>query len=218
MSFFRQVRDRVDIVEAAERYGLSVNRANKALCPFHDDSKPSLSFKGNRFTCFSCGRSGDVIDLIGHILNTTPIDTVKELNSAYHIGIEMGKPIAFETIAKMRHLQERKRVWQKEEQKIVGLYAAYIRLLREWKNTLAPRTPNEPMNPQFIQALISLEHMEYLFDSIFVEGNLEARMKFCREHTKEIAMMTEKLAAEQYGEINLWHPQYGVFKEVYQVA
>ena len=56
------------IEEVAEKLGIRVVR-HKALCPFHDDRHPSLRFKGNRFKCFSCGESGDVIDLVQRYLN-----------------------------------------------------------------------------------------------------------------------------------------------------
>ena len=51
------------IEKVAKDLGIGVG-CHKALCPFHDDRHPSLRFKGNRFKCFSCGESGDVIDLV----------------------------------------------------------------------------------------------------------------------------------------------------------
>ena len=58
------------IEEVAEKLGIRVVR-HKALCPFHDDRHPSLHFdvKRNRFKCFSCGASGDVISLVQRYLN-----------------------------------------------------------------------------------------------------------------------------------------------------
>lgn len=49
----------------AERLGLEVSARHTALCPFHNDHHPSLSFnvRKNSFRCFSCGAHGDVIDL-----------------------------------------------------------------------------------------------------------------------------------------------------------
>ena len=51
------------IEDVAKELGIGVGR-HKALCPFHEDRHPSLRFKGNRFKCFACGVSGDVIDLV----------------------------------------------------------------------------------------------------------------------------------------------------------
>lgn len=55
----------------AERLGLTVSH-HKALCPFHDDSHPSLSFKTatNRYRCFVCGAHGGPIDLAMKLLPT----------------------------------------------------------------------------------------------------------------------------------------------------
>ncbi|MGM9777933.1 MAG: CHC2 zinc finger domain-containing protein, partial [Prevotella sp.] len=56
------------IEEVAEKLGIRVVR-HKALCPFHEDRHPSLHFKNNRFKCFACGASGDVIDFVMRYLN-----------------------------------------------------------------------------------------------------------------------------------------------------
>ncbi len=60
----QKLRD-LPIEGVAERLGLRVSR-HKCLCPFHDDSHPSLSFKVSRntFRCFVCGASGGTIDLV----------------------------------------------------------------------------------------------------------------------------------------------------------
>ena len=49
----------------AERLGMTV-RMHKALCPFHDDSHPSLSFsvRRNTYRCFVCDAHGGPIDLV----------------------------------------------------------------------------------------------------------------------------------------------------------
>ena len=49
----------------AERLGLRVER-HKCLCPFHEDSRPSLTFNTykNRYRCYVCDAHGGVIDLV----------------------------------------------------------------------------------------------------------------------------------------------------------
>ena len=56
------------IEKVADKMGIRVVR-HKALCPFHEDRHPSLHFKNNRFKCFACGASGDVIDLVMRYMN-----------------------------------------------------------------------------------------------------------------------------------------------------
>lgn len=61
---------KADLREYAQaKYGLVCNPSGMALCPFHDDKKPSLHFyktKGEswRFKCHGCGKGGSIIDFV----------------------------------------------------------------------------------------------------------------------------------------------------------
>ena len=45
----------VPVKEAAEYYGLEVNRDNMVCCPFHADRTPSMKLNEDYFYCFGCG-------------------------------------------------------------------------------------------------------------------------------------------------------------------
>ena len=64
----QKLRD-LPIEGVAERLGLKVTR-HKALCPFHEDKHPSLSFhaRRNTYKCFVCDAHGDTIGLAMHVL------------------------------------------------------------------------------------------------------------------------------------------------------
>ena len=53
------------IESVASALGLEVRR-HKAICPFHDDSHPSLTFSvsRNRYRCYVCNARGGTIDLV----------------------------------------------------------------------------------------------------------------------------------------------------------
>ena len=65
----QQLRD-LPIEGVAERLGLDV-RQHKALCPFHNDHHPSLSFnpRRNTYRCFVCDAHGGTIDLVMRYLH-----------------------------------------------------------------------------------------------------------------------------------------------------
>ena len=69
------------IEKVADKMGIRVVR-HKALCPFHEDRHPSLHFKNNRFKCFACGASGDVIDLVQRYLNVEFKEAVEWIGEA----------------------------------------------------------------------------------------------------------------------------------------
>lgn len=55
------------MIEQARQYpieSLIKVKRNMAVCLFHDDHKPSMGIKNNRFHCFGCGAKGDVIDFV----------------------------------------------------------------------------------------------------------------------------------------------------------
>lgn len=76
----QKLRD-LPIEEVAGRLGLRVTR-HKALCPFHADHHPSLSFdaRRNTFRCFVCDAHGGVIDLVMRCLNTDFKEAVRWLS------------------------------------------------------------------------------------------------------------------------------------------
>ena len=75
----QKLRD-LPIEGVAERLGLRVTR-HKSLCPFHDDSHPSLYFKvsKNTYRCFVCGASGGTIDLVMHHLRKSFLEACRWL-------------------------------------------------------------------------------------------------------------------------------------------
>ena len=88
----QKLRD-LPIEGVAERLGLRV-RMHKALCPFHDDRHPSLSFRvsKNTFRCFVCGASGGPIDLVMRFLNKPFLDATRWLADEHNIILEEWKP------------------------------------------------------------------------------------------------------------------------------
>ena len=91
--------DRIDIENlrsllcegVAQRLGLQVKQ-HKTRCPFHDDSYPSLSFRKNKFKCWSCGESGDTISLVMKVLNKNFLDACRWLADEHNVILTEYKP------------------------------------------------------------------------------------------------------------------------------
>ena len=74
MNLFESVKAAVTVRQAAEHYGLEVNRGNMVCCPFHNDRIPSMKLNEDYFYCFGCGAHGDVIDLVARLFNLNSYD------------------------------------------------------------------------------------------------------------------------------------------------
>ena len=86
----QKLRD-LPIEGVAERLGLRVER-HKCLCPFHDDHSPSLTFKGHKFKCWSCGESGDSINLVMKMLGKGFLDACRWLADEHNVILTEYKP------------------------------------------------------------------------------------------------------------------------------
>ena len=85
---FKSVKSLVTAREAAEHYGLTVNRHGMALCPFHDDHNPSMKLD-DRFHCFGCGEDGDVIDFTAKFFNLSLPEAAEKLVKDFGNGVEL---------------------------------------------------------------------------------------------------------------------------------
>ena len=101
MDLFTQIKMAVSVKEAAEYYGLGVNRGNMVCCPFHNDRTPSMKLNEDYFYCFGCGATGDVIDLAAKLFGLSSYDAAKKL--AYDFGIDPDKPLAAAALRKPQY-------------------------------------------------------------------------------------------------------------------
>jgi len=88
-SLIDQIRRSNDIVDVIGSY-LRVKRQGSAflaLCPFHNDSHPSLNISPQKqiYKCFACGKAGNVITFVQDYEKLSFIEAVKKL--AQRVGI-----------------------------------------------------------------------------------------------------------------------------------
>lgn len=88
----QKLRD-LPIEGVAQRLGLWVVR-HKALCPFHEDRHPSLSFclRKNTFRCFVCDAHGGTIDLAMRLLNRPFPEACQWLAGEHNVILTEWKP------------------------------------------------------------------------------------------------------------------------------
>ncbi len=84
MSLFTQVKSQITTRQAAESYGLKVSRNGMACCIFHNDRHPSMKID-ERYYCFSCHATGDVIDFTAQLFGLSPLDAAKKLAADFGI-------------------------------------------------------------------------------------------------------------------------------------
>ena len=175
MSIYQRIKQTVTTRQAAERYGLSVNRSGMAQCPFHEDHNPSMKVD-DRFYCFGCHASGDVIDFTARLFGISLKDAAEKLAADFSIN---PRPPAQSDIPK--HDAEST---QDLERLCICVLREYLRHLRIWQLRYCPEKPGDPIHPRFAEAMKALPTVNHLLDCLLGNDLLLARQTaevLCRE-------------------------------------
>ena len=185
---FETVKQSVTIREAAERYGIEVKRGGMACCPFHDDKNPSMKLNEEYFYCFGCGATGDVIDLTARLYNLSPKEAAEKLVQDFGLIYDSQAPPRRNYVRQKTEAQK----FQENRDHAFRVLADYFHLLRKWEAGYAPKTPEEPMHPRFLEAMQQKDYIGYLLDS-FLEDSPEEQKLWIAEHQSTIAILERRV-------------------------
>lgn len=157
MKIFATVKQSVTARQAAERYGLEVDVHGMALCPFHEDHHPSLKLD-ERFYCFGCHATGDVIDFTARLFGISLKDAAKIL--AENFGITPRPPT--EVHIPKRHAEP----CPDSEQLCICVLRDYLRLLRIWRVRYEPAVPGVPMDDRFVESCQMETTVNFFLDAL----------------------------------------------------
>ena len=190
MTLFELVKQTVQVRDAAEYYGLQVNRSGMCRCPFHDDRHPSMKLNERYFYCFGCGATGDVIDFVARLFGLSSFEVAQKL--AQDFGIDPDKPPTAITLSKPK--RPLLSAYRQEEGRCLRVLCDYLHLLERWKVQYAPKTPEDALDDQFVEACQMLDYVEYLAD-LLIAAELEQRVKIVEMLDKNglIAGLEERL-------------------------
>jgi DNA primase len=84
-----KLKEKVSITDYVSKH-VSLDKSGKGICPFHDDTNPSLAVHEKRgiFKCFSCGVGGDVIQFHKKLFNVSVKDSMEHLSKEYGVPID----------------------------------------------------------------------------------------------------------------------------------
>ena len=187
-SVFEVVKQSVTVREAAELYGIEVNRGGMACCPFHDDRHPSLKLNEDYFYCFGCGATGDVIDFTARLYNLTAKEAAEKLAQDFGLAYDSKAPIRRNYVRQKSDVQMRK----EKREHAWRVLADYYHLLRKWETDYSPKTPDEDPHPRFLEAVQKKDYMGYLLDT-FLDSSTEEQDQWIAEHTAEISAIERRV-------------------------
>lgn len=192
MSLIREVKERADIVKVAEYYGLKLNRAYKCVCPFHKEKTASFSISPQKqiYKCFGCGKGGDVISLVSELLNINALEAAKSINYTLGLGLDPNQKSNYFEINKYKNKQKTEEIFKQWENKTFQLLCDYLHLLWKWEEEKAPKNMEEDPDDLFVEAMHNKDYIDYLIETIFINGTNEDKIWFWK-HEKKVVRRIE---------------------------
>ena len=199
MRIFEIVKENVNLWEAAELYGIDVNRYSKALCPVHNDRHPSLYVADDHYYCFACGAHGDVIDFVSKLFQLSLYDAARKLAADFHLSPD--KPPSAAALHAKRIRTEAQQL-KANERLCFSVLSDYARVLRDWKVQYAPQSPAEAPDERFVEACHKLDEVEYYLD-ILTSGNSYERSEVIHQQMAngKLDRLRQRLEKIHEGEI-----------------
>ena len=194
MNVFEAVKQTVTTRQAAEMYGIRVNRHSMAVCPFHNDRNPSMKVD-KRFHCFACQADGDAVDFVSRLFGLPSKEAAMKLADDFGICYDSRqKPSVRPKIREPTPEQK----YQQEENRCYKVLTDYFHLLRAWKQQYAPKQPEDEWHPLFVEALQRESYIEYLLD-ILLYGTPEEKKALVAEQRKEVMKLEQRIAEHRGG-------------------
>lgn len=164
----------------ARRYGLKINRAGMAICPFHAEKTPSAKIYPDGFHCFGCGVHADVIGFTQRLFGLPrAIDAARKLNEDFQLNLDVDGKVQPVQASEYRRRQREREEYERWENEAWLMLCSYYKLLREWREMVPDRPDDEP-DPRFAYALEHLDWAEWLCEE-FINADEEGRKKMRAE-------------------------------------
>lgn len=151
-----------------------INTKGFALCPFHSEKTPSLAVHPDRYHCFGCGESGDIITLTQKLFNLSFKDSVAKLNKDFGVGLplenmsvadlvssaEQYRKITEERKKEAKRLEDLKRL----DREFLDIYHNELERLLENKVTYKPKLGDETLDIRYAEAISEIPRLGAIFD------------------------------------------------------
>ena len=175
-NIFEELKSQLLMPDVARFYGLKINRAGFAACPFHPDKTPSLKIYEEHYHCFGCGAHGDLTDFVAKLFCISQYDAAVKLNADFGLHLINQKTVPLQQSVSSEVAY---RNWLHSAEQILN---EYLNMLCRWKREYAPKSPDEEQNPRFVESLTQMEQYRFLYEQIRFGTDTEKRRLYLTEH------------------------------------
>lgn len=102
----------LNMQDILNKYGIKIIKY-MCHCPFHKDNSPSMRIYEKSFYCFSCNRTGDLIEFVKQYFNLNFQEAMEKINFDFNLGLKTRGRLSKKQLFQLQKQQQIKK--QKEE-------------------------------------------------------------------------------------------------------
>ena len=169
-----EAKRRVSMIDVCERYGILLNHAGFAKCPFHDERTASFKvFQNERgYYCFGCGAHGDVITFVREYFGLGFYKALEKLDDDFSLRLPMARNPDHERDDYYKSIQafKRRRELERQQLKIASMEQDYENALTRYVEAdkeylrLIPDKADRTVTEEFAEAVKLLSYRKYELD------------------------------------------------------
>ena len=159
------IRDSVTMDEVIRFYSPSTpTRNHRCPCPFHNGKDYNLAYNNQRYKCFVCGESGDVISFVKGICEcATRLEAMERINIDFRLNLSTNCSLS---AIQSANLALRREAAAKKEAEKHNWWEQYHALMDEWVRLDRMRMEAAPMSDDYAEAVRKLTDIEYQLDCL----------------------------------------------------
>ena len=121
-----EIKNLITMKDIMSKYGIK-HKGNMYNCPFHKDQNASAKFYRNSFYCFSCNKTGDLIQFVQLLYNLTFQEAMQKINVDFGLGLDNNTKIDRNKILEIERRRREEELAKKRKNE------NYIRLADQYR-------------------------------------------------------------------------------------
>lgn len=122
------------------KYGINVTKNNMYHCPFHKDKNPSAKCYEKSFYCFSCNRTGDLIQFVQYLYNLDFKQAISKLSDDFNLKLGTTEKYDKKMILQIERERQMKLIKKQKEKdffiKLCKRKELYKNIINDLKNKI----------------------------------------------------------------------------------
>lgn len=195
--------------QVAEHLGLAIDEKGMTCCPFHSGNAPNMRIS-DRYYCFDCRASGDVIDFVAAYLSVDKLEAAKLIANDFGIPIEdqpLSKSSSPTTKDKSptpeqrheRRIQKTQRQFEKWRTRSIDLLNSYYAILDEQERACI-RRKSEASDRNVLDRITEKKAVIQFYLNTLESGTLDDQIDLYLYGKEVITRIERRLEKHQQGE------------------